>query len=655
MTPGSGSSVTMGSCTASAAVIRFEYANEREFRIRFVNNNYAEASGVSFLNVFLGQSAGSDAASQRFVIRSVPDAARRIKVMTYNVMLLNGAVFPGIKHTDRVNWLVPQITSRHRDIDVFVFQEVFDEIARGRLQSKMADAGYPYMTELGFAPLYDDAGVVIQSRYPIEVGLLSSFPASMCSGADCLARKGVVYARVNKLGRRYHIFGTHLQAGNDSATRREQLVEMRNFANILPILPDEPVLMAGDFNIDMEGDVSDYNYMLSTLRATFPNAPRPAGVPPSPIEPRYTSDSRTNDIKRARGGADNKWLDYILAAQPGPQPLTASWEAHEYEHSEQYGMNLEEAPILIPIGGLVVYLTPKSWHYDLSDHYSLLGNFTYAYGAARQLEDNTVPISFSASLQHGSGALPETFVSVGATRFPLPTTLRMQKNAEYRIGVTAPSTVEGTRYQWAEWSNGAPQQWTLNNLIRPEEFRAYFRKQHELKIAASPAHGGTVTGAGWYDEATRAEILATPAPGFRFTGFSGNFASTRNPERPPVNGPLNLVANFEAIAMPTLYATSGARWGSGSDRTVELLLSNVGAGPALNARITGITAQVTTGSGTVTLAQPVPVAFGTIPPGSVAFQSLAFQWPTTATRVRLVIQFAADNAYSGSTTLNLFR
>jgi hypothetical protein len=231
----------------------------------------------------------------------------------------------------------------------------------------------------------------------------------------------------------------------------------------------------------------------------------------------------------------------------------------------------------------------------------------------------------------------------------------MQKNAEYLIGVTAPSTVEGTRYQWAEWSNGAPQQWTLNNLIRPEEFRAYFRKQHELKIAASPAHGGTVTGAGWYDEATRAEILATPAPGFRFTGFSGNFASTRNPERPPVNGPLNLVANFEAIAMPTLYATSGARWGSGSDRTVELLLSNVGAGPALNARITGITAQVTTGSGTVTLAQPVPVAFGTIPPGSVAFQSLAFQWPTTATRVRLVIQFAADNAYSGSTTLNLFR
>jgi endonuclease/exonuclease/phosphatase family metal-dependent hydrolase len=655
LTAGSGTSVAMASCATSAAPIRFEYVDEHQFRIRFANGNYATSRGVTFLNIYLGQTTGSDADTQRFAIRSVPDAARRIKVMSYNVMLLSGTVFPGIKHTDRVNWLVPQITSRHKDIDVFVFQEVFDEIARGRLQDKMADAGYPYMTELAFAPFYDDAGVVIQSRYPIEVGLVSSFPATMCSGADCLARKGVVYARVNKLGRRYHIFGTHLQAGDDAATRREQLVEMRNLANIMPILPDEPVLMAGDFNIDMEGDVSDYNYMLNVLRATFPNAPRPVGVPQSPMEPRYTSDSRTNDIKRARGGTDNKWLDYIFAAQPGPQPLTASWEAYEYEHSEEYGMNLETAPVLIPIGGLVVYLTPKSWHYDLSDHYSLLGSFTYAYGAARQVEDNTVPITFSADLQRGSGALPETFVSIGATRFPLPTTLRMQKDAQYPISVAAPSTVEGTRYQWTEWSHGAPQEWTLSNFTQPEEYRAYFRKQHEVKVTANPKNGGTVSGAGWYEEAVSADIVATPAPGYRFTGFSGSFTSTRNPERVPVNRPVSLVANFEAIPMPTLYVTTGSRTGTGSQRSVQLVLANRGQGAAQNARITSITTQVTTGSGTVNLAQPVPIAFGTIQPGSNATQTIAFEWPTTATRVRLTIGFAADNGYSGSTTLNLFR
>jgi hypothetical protein len=59
--------------------------------------------------------------------------------------------------------------------------------------------------------------------YKLEVkfsGLVPLGPlfGHVCHGDldDCRAEKGVNYARINKAGQRYHVFGTHLDSGEDS-------------------------------------------------------------------------------------------------------------------------------------------------------------------------------------------------------------------------------------------------------------------------------------------------------------------------------------------------------------------------------------------------------------------------------------------------------
>jgi endonuclease/exonuclease/phosphatase family metal-dependent hydrolase len=75
---------------------------------------------------------------------------------------------------------------------------------------------------------------------------------------DCLAKKGVLYARINKQGRPYHVFGTHLDSGSemqDVRARKKQLAIIDRFIRALDIPADEPVIIAGDFNIGPLGDV----------------------------------------------------------------------------------------------------------------------------------------------------------------------------------------------------------------------------------------------------------------------------------------------------------------------------------------------------------------------------------------------------------------
>jgi len=203
-----------------------------------------------------------------------------------------------------------------RGHDIVLLQEAYSDGARITLLRGLA-RDYPYQSRVlgrdsGFR---QDGGVVIISRWPIEHEYQMPFGA-LCDGSDCLADKGILYARVNKDGRRIHIFATHLQSGAANSTVRErQLRRLRGLIDAMRLTPDEPVLIGGDLNVDRLTDRSNAFAMLAkVLEARHPDPP--AGETFMP-----TFDPARNPL--ARDGKRAKYLDYILYSNRHLRPFLA--------------------------------------------------------------------------------------------------------------------------------------------------------------------------------------------------------------------------------------------------------------------------------------------------------------------------------------------
>ena len=141
----------------------------------------------------------------------------------------------------------------------------------------MEAAGFPYRTTIlnqptGIIPFPVNGGVITFSRWPIEMEDEIDFSLCGQASSDCLANKGVKYARINKLGKRYHVFGTHMDAGgaaDDLLAKRQSYRELREFIADLNIQQSEPVIYGGDFNTSPNhGDL--YTDMLDSLATIRP-------------------------------------------------------------------------------------------------------------------------------------------------------------------------------------------------------------------------------------------------------------------------------------------------------------------------------------------------------------------------------------------------
>lgn len=178
-----------------------------------------------------------------------------INVMAYNIQhmpLITGSFYErGV--------FLPPLFSPYQD--VVIFEELFSDSSRiNYVTPAMLAAGFSYYTTI----LNDTAlpsintttngGVIIYSKWPIE--LEAEYKYANCYGllsnaSDCLASKGIQYAKINKLGQFYHVFGTHMEAGGgteDVEVRKEQYGEMKDFIASQGILSDEAVIFAGDLN-----------------------------------------------------------------------------------------------------------------------------------------------------------------------------------------------------------------------------------------------------------------------------------------------------------------------------------------------------------------------------------------------------------------------
>ncbi|MFM1876878.1 MAG: hypothetical protein RL266_2615 [Bacteroidota bacterium] len=231
----------------------------------------------------------NDDASQtrniRFAIHDLPvydlpeaDFADRnvLNVMYYNIQMISFGV-SGMPQANERGALLPAQISEHQD--VVVFAEAFDDGPReDHLIPAMEAAGFAYRTEIlnepgGIIPFPVNGGVIIFSRWPILAEDEIDFAECGQAASDCLANKGVKYAKINKLGKTYHVFGTHMDAGSgadDTFARRTQMAEIRDFIAALNIPENEPVIFGGDFNTDPIDSDMDYQAFLDTMNPIIP-------------------------------------------------------------------------------------------------------------------------------------------------------------------------------------------------------------------------------------------------------------------------------------------------------------------------------------------------------------------------------------------------
>jgi endonuclease/exonuclease/phosphatase (EEP) superfamily protein YafD len=275
------------------------------------------------------------------VLASDTADANVFNVLAYNIYMLT----PPIAYTDQ-NERAAEIYKHIHGYDAIIFSEAFYNDARDNDLIPSIMAEYPYRTAVVDQGTFnDDGGVFIASRWPIDTSAQIVF--ADCNGTDCLAAKGVMYAKIRKHGRAFHLFGSHTQAWNDPqnvATRILQFLQMNDFISSLNIPDTEPVIIGGDLNVDkILNNLNEYPGMLDTLDV---------------LEPVYLGNPNTYDGNLSfYTDPYFEYLDYVFTKNNHFSPYSAT----------------NEVVILRSVAD------PLWDIFDLSDHFAVRGRFVFPF------------------------------------------------------------------------------------------------------------------------------------------------------------------------------------------------------------------------------------------------------------------------------------
>ncbi|WP_106792795.1 sphingomyelin phosphodiesterase [Aquimarina sp. Aq78] len=257
-----------------------------------------------------------------------------LTIVSYNIFHLPGiARIKHYKEEERSTKQLQVLTEMAPLLDVIVFQEGFNRQAETYLFNKLEEV-YPYNTVLvgqycsagsywnsvngdcSNSLFVVNGGVRIFSKYPIDIKRQYVFNNSAYGTADYYSNKGAVYVEITKNGKKYHIVGTHLQADqgsyNGTSVRLKQLKEIRDWVNSLKIPISEPLIYAGDMNVEYT-DTFSYKDMKSILNSRISYS-----FNPSTEAGTY---SNTNTLVRKEYPNYNNTLDYILISKSHKQPV----------------------------------------------------------------------------------------------------------------------------------------------------------------------------------------------------------------------------------------------------------------------------------------------------------------------------------------------
>jgi hypothetical protein len=289
----------------------------------------------------------------------------------------------------------------------------------------------------------------------------------------------------------------------------------------------------------------------------------------------------------------------------------------------------------------------------------------WSYNAAVLANSTAIRFSPPSSAQQSVNTITSVpaglAVSIDGVSYATPKVVSWTPNSSHTLAVVTPQVNGGTQNSFTGWSGGSTAstaQITFQAADTGTTYTANFATQYQLTTATNPASGGSIAGAGWYTAGTQATVSATPASNYALAYFSGDLTGSVNPQNLLMDGPKNVVANFQSTANPVLTAAvSGKANGTGSQRVWTIRLADTGAGTATNAQITGMT--LTQAAGTPCAPAPsiltsFPVSVGSIAPSANATGNVTIDFGGCAdstARFTAVVKFAAGS-YSGSTTIS---
>ncbi|WP_199243940.1 endonuclease/exonuclease/phosphatase family protein [Bacterioplanes sanyensis] len=347
-----------------------------------------------------------DGGQLHYVIQTQDEKPKLADAGSFNVLSYNvwATTIYGSKKVGTRLGLMPEVMAGY---DVLVLTEVFDPIASNTLLDALR-AEYPYQTsEIFKLGKVMGSGTRVLSRWPFELEAAHKYQA--CDGLQCAATRGVIYAKINKLGKPYHVFATHTQSSDDDANRnarKAQLLEMGEYIRSLNIPANEAVVMAGDFNVNKGGLPEDRDYMEAVLNA---------------MEPQNTGHDQTYDANTNFWAEQPyvEYLDYTLVSRAHQTPISAEQNAFapRSTNDELWG------------------------EWDLSDHYPVRGLFQFD---ASQTERQPFPyfgepLHLQTSNGHYVRAMSggDSFISAGSDHIGTWETFVLEPVTENKVALRA--------------------------------------------------------------------------------------------------------------------------------------------------------------------------------------------------------------------------
>ena len=304
-----------------------------------------------------------------------------IKLCTYNVMMSvpKPIRFNGQKErSKRLSEIILYLEEIHGKFDVLVFTEhiVNTDIVRNMLKEN----GWHFTSGYyrGLAPIH--GGILLYSRYPIVDIKYRPFYTN-CSSYDCLIGKGILYCKIVKNEKVINVFATHFQSGNSTVfdnIRDTQMNISVDFIKKINIHSSEPLVITGDFNIDMLSKPNKFKKLCSTLNCKLvpiSNSSEPFTVDPNKnelvgndddmyyISDEYPNGCYKNYIETLKCECcPSEYLDYTLYSKNHLQPV----------YCEQTSFNAKMSPFSINFNFKTIENTTH-----LSDHHPIITTFLF--------------------------------------------------------------------------------------------------------------------------------------------------------------------------------------------------------------------------------------------------------------------------------------